>query len=104
VDAGSFLGGTQVGSGGIVRDDRIHQQVVQSVTAGIVAHGFEAHGVMESPLKGAAAGNKEFLGYFRRLAAAPSGRVPANSGAIEGEATTVTLDAGGALRRPAVCS
>ena len=36
------------------------------MTAGIVAAGFTASGCMESPLKGAAGGNTEFLAHFQR--------------------------------------
>ena len=56
----------QVSSGGIVRDPKIHQKVIESVTAGIMAAGFSASGCIESPLKGAAGGNTEFLAHFQR--------------------------------------
>lgn len=56
----------QVSSGGIVRDPKIHQKVIESVTAGIVAAGFTSSGCIESPLKGAAGGNTEFLAHFQR--------------------------------------
>jgi 23S rRNA (cytidine1920-2'-O)/16S rRNA (cytidine1409-2'-O)-methyltransferase len=56
-----------VSSGGIVRDAKVHRRVIDDVTAGIVAAGFEAHGWMESPLKGAVGGNSEFLAHFTRL-------------------------------------
>ncbi len=45
----------------------MHRRVIDDVTAGIVAAGFEAHGWMESPLKGAVGGNSEFLAHFTRL-------------------------------------
>ena len=56
----------QVSSGGVVRDPKIHQKVIESVTAGIVAAGFTSSGCIESPLKGAAGGNTEFLAHFQR--------------------------------------
>ena len=49
-----------------MRDPKIHQKVIESVTAGIVAAGFSASGCIESPLKGAAGGNTEFLAHFQR--------------------------------------
>jgi len=62
----------QVGRGGIIRDPAIHQSVIENVTKGIQAAGFSCVGVIESPIEGAT-GNKEFLGYFRRVGqAAPS--------------------------------
>lgn len=53
----------QVGKGGVIKDEAIHEQVIEEVTQGIVAHGFEYKGVTESPITGAA-GNKEFLAFF----------------------------------------
>ena len=55
-----------VGRGGIVKDPKVHQSVIERVTQGIEAYGFEAVGVIESPITGAA-GNKEFLAYFKRV-------------------------------------
>lgn len=54
-----------VGRGGIVRDPAIHQAVIERVTQGIMAHGFELVGTTESPIQGAT-GNTEFLAYFKR--------------------------------------
>ena len=61
----------QVSAGGIVTDPQIHQRVIESVTAGIVAAGFTSSGCMSSPLKGTASGNTEFLAHFQRLPQAP---------------------------------
>ena len=44
----------------------MHMRVIEDVTAGIKDAGFEAHGWMESPIKGAVGGNSEFLAYFSR--------------------------------------
>lgn len=55
----------QVGRGGIIKDSVIHDQVVTTVTQGIVDHGFECLGVTESPITGMA-GNKEFLAFFKK--------------------------------------
>jgi hemolysin TlyA family protein len=55
----------QVVRGGIVKDATVHQQVIDRVTEGIKAHGFDCIGVTESPILGGD-GNKEFLAYFKR--------------------------------------
>lgn len=55
----------QVGGGGIVRDERVHAEVIERVCAGIIEHGFSNKGVIESPIQGAD-GNKEFLAAFFR--------------------------------------
>lgn len=53
----------QIGKGGIVTDDTVHQEVIQKVIAGVVEQGFEYKGIIESPITGTD-GNKEFLAYF----------------------------------------
>lgn len=54
-----------VSRGGIVRNPAVHHAVIDAVTAGIVMHGYECVGVIESPIEGTT-GNKEFLAYFVR--------------------------------------
>ncbi len=54
-----------VGAGGIIKDPRIHEEVIERVTQGIIAHGYTLVGVIESPIEGTD-GNKEFLAYFTR--------------------------------------
>ena len=49
-----------------MRDVRILQRVLSDVIAGVEAAGFTAKGHMESPIKGSAAGNTEFLALFQR--------------------------------------
>lgn len=61
-----MCGHRQVSGGGIVRNPRVHRQVIADVTAGVEAASFSAHGCIESPIKGATSGNTEFLAYFRR--------------------------------------
>jgi 23S rRNA (cytidine1920-2'-O)/16S rRNA (cytidine1409-2'-O)-methyltransferase len=56
----------QVGKKGIIKDDSVHQEVLDKVTTGIIERGFVFHGSTESPIKGAT-GNKEFLAYFERI-------------------------------------
>lgn len=55
----------EIGAGGIVRDDKIRQAIVDVVVAGIMKYEFEFVGVTDSPISGAK-GNKEFLAYFIR--------------------------------------
>jgi 23S rRNA (cytidine1920-2'-O)/16S rRNA (cytidine1409-2'-O)-methyltransferase len=53
-------GRDEVGKGGIVRDEAIHERVVSEVTAAAVALGFTRAGLVESPITGME-GNREFL-------------------------------------------
>lgn len=55
----------QVGKRGIISDDSVHQEVIDTVTSGITAQGFTFSGIVESPIMGAT-GNKEFLAYFQK--------------------------------------
>ncbi|KAJ9176696.1 hypothetical protein P3X46_011980 [Hevea brasiliensis] len=57
---------SQVGSGGIVRDPQVHQEVLEKIVKGVENFGFCSKGWIESPLKGAE-GNTEFLVYFSRI-------------------------------------
>ena len=54
-----------VGARGIIKDERVHKQVIERVTLGLKEDGFACMGVIESPIEGAT-GNKEFLGYFNK--------------------------------------
>ncbi|OMO65395.1 hypothetical protein CCACVL1_21536 [Corchorus capsularis] len=56
---------SQVGSGGIVRDPQVHQEVLEKIIKGVEKFGFQSKGWIESPLKGAE-GNTEFLACFTR--------------------------------------
>lgn len=56
----------QVGKGGIIRDEKVHQEVIEKVVAGIVQEGFALCGVTDSPITGTS-GNKEFLAFFERI-------------------------------------
>lgn len=55
----------QVGRGGIIKDDALHQEIVKKVTQGIAKCGYELLGVTESPVLGSQ-GNKEFLALFMK--------------------------------------
>jgi len=59
-------GQANVGKGGVVRSDAVHKAVVARVTAGVEELGFVRLGLIESPLRGAQGGNKEFLVHFKR--------------------------------------
>lgn len=55
----------EVGRGGIVKDEAVHEKVVEKVKFGIEERGYTLQGVTDSPITGAD-GNKEFLAYFVR--------------------------------------
>lgn len=55
----------QIGRGGIIRDEKIHTEVVEKVIAGITEQGFVFHTFTESPITGTT-GNKEFLAWFTK--------------------------------------
>ena len=61
------VGRGEVGKGGVVRDQAKHDQVVERISAFVIASGCEIIGVAESPLLGPK-GNREFLIAFRRVA------------------------------------
>ncbi|DBB11299.1 TPA: hypothetical protein ACH3X3_006732 [Trebouxia sp. C0006] len=60
-------GRDKVASGGVVRDPKVHKAVIETVCSGIAALGFTSEGHIESPIKGASSGNKEFLAWFQKL-------------------------------------
>jgi len=55
----------QVGRGGLIKDGKIHEEVIQKVVTGITEQGFSFCGVTDSPITGAT-GNKEFLALFEK--------------------------------------
>jgi 23S rRNA (cytidine1920-2'-O)/16S rRNA (cytidine1409-2'-O)-methyltransferase len=58
-------GRAAVGKGGIVRDPRVHREVVRCVAVGLSEASLPVVDVIASPLAGAD-GNREFLAYIRR--------------------------------------
>ena len=57
----------QVGKGGIVRDRKVHEEVLNKIIDGIIDYGYVPLGTaIESPIKGTK-GNTEFLAAFRRI-------------------------------------
>ena len=58
-------GKDNVGKGGIVRDAKIHEEVLERILGIAREEGFSLQGLTYSPIKGMD-GNIEFLGYFKR--------------------------------------
>lgn len=58
-------GREHVGRGGLVKDEQVRQQVIETLVAGVTAHGFTCRGIIDSPILGGS-GNKEYLAYFVR--------------------------------------
>jgi 23S rRNA (cytidine1920-2'-O)/16S rRNA (cytidine1409-2'-O)-methyltransferase len=62
-------GRAAVGKGGIVRDPRVHHDVIMRVTAGLAVAGLPVTGLVASPITGGD-GNREFLAHVHRGRAA----------------------------------
>jgi 23S rRNA (cytidine1920-2'-O)/16S rRNA (cytidine1409-2'-O)-methyltransferase len=60
------VGKGEVGKGGVVRDTRKHQQVLERISRFSESIGMKVRGVMESPLLGPK-GNKEFFIYLEKI-------------------------------------
>ena len=60
-------GKENVGKGGVVRDSKVHDAVIEKIKNGMKEFGFKIVGVIESPIRGATGGNKEFLALFERV-------------------------------------
>ena len=58
-------GREQIGKNGIIRDAKVHQHVLESVTAMAVEQGFSVFGLDYSPIQGGH-GNIEFLVYLKK--------------------------------------
>ena len=56
----------QIGSKGVVRDPKVHLEVIERVIEGANELGFVYHSHTVSPIKGAKEGNTEFLAHFTR--------------------------------------
>ena len=57
---------SQIGAKGVVRDERVHEEVIARVIEGAGEMGFEYVRHTVSPIKGAKEGNTEFLALFVR--------------------------------------
>ena len=57
----------EVGRGGIVKDEAVHERVIATIKLGIVEYGFIFKDLTDSPILGTQ-GNKEFLAYFEKNA------------------------------------
>ncbi len=64
------VGRGQLGKGGVVRDERKHREVIESICSLVETLGLEVKGVTESPLLGPK-GNKEFLIYLKKRESLP---------------------------------
>jgi len=50
--------------GGVVKDPKLHERVIEDIRSGFEEYGFTMRGVIESPLRGAKGENREFLALF----------------------------------------
>jgi len=53
--------------GGVVRDESVYDKVINKIKEGMLEFDFEIKGIIESPIRGATSGNKEFLALFERI-------------------------------------
>ena len=60
------VGKEDVGRGGVVQDPALWRRAIDRVIEAAATHQLGACGLTASPLRGASAGNKEFLVWFRR--------------------------------------
>jgi len=60
------VGKGQVSRGGVVTDPALWSQAIDRVMTAAASHGLGARGVVASPIRGASAGNVEFLLWVRR--------------------------------------
>lgn len=56
----------QVGSGGVIRDEGMRQDIVLKVIQGVENQGYSCQGYITSPIKGAKSENVEYLAHFRK--------------------------------------
>ncbi|GIL72479.1 hypothetical protein Vretifemale_2820 [Volvox reticuliferus] len=90
-------GKKHVRAGGVVRDPKVHADVLDRVTRGIRAYGYELVGTTESPIKGDKSGNTEFLAYFIRR---PELAVEAGVAATADATMTAEVEEGAAEPEP----
>ncbi len=58
-------GRDEVGKGGIVRDTKVHDEVIANLKEFFGGHSLDCMGVIPSPIEGAK-GNREYLAHFRK--------------------------------------
>ncbi len=56
----------EIARGGVVKNDAARQRAVERVVEGMKAFGYVAREVIESPIRGAASGNIEYLALFEK--------------------------------------
>jgi len=76
----------QVGRGGVVRDGRLHRQILTELWGWAQATGFEPRGLTASPIRGPA-GNVEFLLWLENVAEKDDGDGAAQRGTPELESS-----------------
>ncbi len=76
------VGKGQVGRGGLVDDPKLWAQAVHRIVDAAASHGLGARGIVASPLRGASAGNREFLIWLQ------PGRADLPAGALKQALTT----------------
>ena len=62
---------SQIGSKGVVRDTKVHAEVIENVVQGAKTYGFDYIDHTVSPIKGAKEGNTEFLAHFKLSESGP---------------------------------
>lgn len=50
--------------GGIVKDESVHEKVIENIKNGMAEFGYKLASLIDSPILGGTSGNKEFLGLF----------------------------------------
>lgn len=56
----------QIHKNGLVKDPKVHQEIIQKVAKEASSFGFELQDLTFSPIQGEKSGNIEFLGYFKK--------------------------------------
>ncbi|MNT05454.1 16S/23S rRNA (cytidine-2'-O)-methyltransferase TlyA [compost metagenome] len=67
-----FEAGREAAKGGVVRDAKVHQRVIEAVAESAKSVGWELVGITHSPIKGPE-GNMEFLAHWKPAPAEPVG-------------------------------
>lgn len=60
---------SEISRGGLVKSDEVHMRIIEEIKNCFATHSLTYLGIMDSPILGASSGNKEFLGFFQKMAA-----------------------------------
>ena len=85
-------GREKVGKKGVVRDKKVHEEVVRDVTGMASGLGFEVLGLEYSPIRGPE-GNIEYLMYLRKAASEPGAEEQAAVGPISDDEIRALVEA-----------